>query len=285
MVFYLKRFCVFMLISVMFWSCKNQNKKHVDFVYADWTEGIAMVHVAQRILEDQGYDVSLQKADVALVFSTLAKGDADVFLEAWLPDFHKNFMDEYSDDLEELDTIYKGGKAGLVVPQYVGIDSISELNEFKDKFNREIIGIEAGAVAMNTTRKMIDSLGLDFELNTSSESGMLATLRKRTNEKKWVVVYGWKPHWMFNRYDLKFLKGNSEIYGSTQYIIAFSRLGFKDNNPYVARFVKNMKLDDETMGDLMETFDKTDDEEKAAKKWVKEHPDIVSEWLPNEDDK
>ena len=48
--------------------------------------------------------------------------------------------------LRHFGTVYEHAKLGLVVPEYVTIRSIEDLNAHKDQFKGEIIGIDAGAV-------------------------------------------------------------------------------------------------------------------------------------------
>jgi glycine betaine/proline transport system substrate-binding protein len=58
---------------------------------------------------------------------------------------------------------FSEGTTGLVVPAYVTINSIEELNANKDKFKGEIIGIGGGAGIHANTVKAIDLYGLDYE--------------------------------------------------------------------------------------------------------------------------
>ena len=89
-------------------------------------------------------------------------------------------MDQYGDSIEFLGEVYGEARVGLVVPQYVTIQSISELEANKDRFSSEIVGIDAGAGIMKTTDKAIAAYGLDgYTLMTSSSSTMLASLKKR----------------------------------------------------------------------------------------------------------
>jgi glycine betaine/proline transport system substrate-binding protein len=53
---------------------------------------------------------------------------------------HKDYWADYGDKLVVLGESFSEGTTGLVVPSYVTINSIEELNN-KDKFNSEIIGI------------------------------------------------------------------------------------------------------------------------------------------------
>ena len=58
----------------------------------------------------------------------------DVFLDAWLPNTHKDYWADYGDNLAKLGESFSSGITGLVVPSYVKNNSIEELNEHKDKF-------------------------------------------------------------------------------------------------------------------------------------------------------
>lgn len=51
------------------------------------------------ILEDQGYRVTLKNTDIAPIFTSVASGKADVFMDAWLPVTHADYMEQYGDRL------------------------------------------------------------------------------------------------------------------------------------------------------------------------------------------
>lgn len=71
-------------------------KPVVRLVYVNWAEGVAMTHLVQAILEDRmGYEVKTTMADVAPVFASLANGDADAFLDGWLPVTHQSYMERF----------------------------------------------------------------------------------------------------------------------------------------------------------------------------------------------
>ena len=57
----------------------------------------------------------------------MSRKKSDVFLDAWLPITMKDYMDQYGDSIEFLGEVYEEARIGLVVPEYVTIQSISEL--------------------------------------------------------------------------------------------------------------------------------------------------------------
>ena len=172
--------CCMLLVTLQFiFSCvDSKDRKKISIAYANWAEGIAMTNLAKVILEDQGYRVTLKNADIAPIFTSVASGKADVFMDAWLTVTHADYMEQYGDRLETLGTVYEHAKLGLVVPEYVTIRSIEDLNAHKDQFKGEIIGIDAGAGLMNSADKAVQDYSLGFDLKSSSGATMVAFLKK-----------------------------------------------------------------------------------------------------------
>lgn len=264
---------------------QKAQQKTVKLVYVNWAEGIAMTNLAKVILEDKmGYKVEMKAADVGPVYTSIASGDQDAFLDAWLPVTHASYMEQYGDKIDDYGIDYAGARIGLVVPDYVTIDSITQLNAHKKQFKGEIIGIDAGAGIMKATDSAIAAYELDYTLVPSSGPAMTAALKNAVDNNEWVVVTGWKPHWMWARWQLKFLDDPKKIYGETENIHVVARKGLAKDMPRVAQFLKNFKLDDQELGSLegLINEEKSGDVEAAARAWMMEHPDLVNSWIPKE---
>lgn len=259
----------------------NAGTKKVKIGYVNWSEGIAMTNLAAAILEDKmDYEVDLVLADVAPIFTSLASGNTDVFLDTWLPVTHADYLEKYGDDIVELGVSYENALIGLVVPSYVDINSIDELNDSKDLFGGKIIGIDSGAGIMSATEKAIDEYNLDFELVSGSGPAMTASLKKAIDNNEAIAVTGWTPHWMFSRWDLKVLEDPKGIYGDAENIHIYSRKGFEEDLPEVAALLKNFKFSDEVLSDVMGAIEDSDkDPLDVAKDWVSNHEEQVNAWL------
>lgn len=257
------------------------DEKKIDIAYVNWSEGIAMTNLAKVIFEEQGYRVNLLNADLAPVFASLSQKKADVFLDVWLPVTMADYITQYGDKLETLGTVYDNARIGLVVPEYVTINSIEELNQVRARFKGEIVGIDAGAGIMKATDKAIPDYGLDYKLLTSSGPAMTASLKKAIDKKEWVVVTGWTPHWMFDRFDLKILADPKGIYGGAEKIQVLAWKGFSEKDPFAARLLNNMHLTDAQISSLMAALEEPGiNETDAARKWLETNRDVVSNWLP-----
>lgn len=257
-------------------------KPVVRLVYVNWAEGVAMTYLVQAILEDKmGYEVKTTMADVAPVFAALANGDADIFLDSWLPVTHKSYMERFQGKVVDLGTTYEDARIGLVVPSGLDIDSIEQLNGKAKELNQSIVGIDSGAGIMTTTEKAIEEYKLNLKLVPSSGPAMTAELKDAVAKKRPVVVTGWKPHWKFARWDLKFLDDPKGVFGAKESIHTLTRVGLEKDLPEVATLLRNFKLDDQQLGSLMGALEEgADAPEKAAREWMKTNQALVDGWIP-----
>jgi len=264
-------------------SSADQSKT-AKLVYVNWAEGVAYSHLAQVVLEDQmGFEVELTAADVAPGYTAVAQGSHDAFMECWR-DLHQDYLDRYSDDLVSLGKVYEGTLVGLAVPAYVTIDRIAELQEHADQFKGKITGIDAGAGMMDKIEnEMIPQYGLSkIELMASSGPAMTAALADAIKHKEWIVVTAWKPHWMFGRWDLKFLKQDDDkVMWESGDIEIIGRSDLEEDKPELVQFLKNFFLTDSELSDLMvKVKDSNEDILDVARQWATDHPDVVAKWIP-----
>jgi glycine betaine/proline transport system substrate-binding protein len=249
----------------------------------NWAEGVALTNLASAILQDKmGYKVDMKQGEIGMVFTSLARGDMDVYLDGWLPVTHKVYMDKYKGKLENLGTSFENARIGLVVPSYMNINSIEELNDVKDELDGKIVGVDAGAGMMKVTNKAIKEYNLDYKLLEGSEATMTAMLKKAEDKKEPIVVTGWKPHWKFATWDLKFLDDPKGVFGKAENIYTITRTGFEKDMPEVAQFLKNLKMNDKQLGSLMADIKNNSNKEPidVAREWMKNNEELVNSWIP-----
>lgn len=279
---------VIAIFSALMISCGSSEKeaKTADLVYVNWAEGVAYTHLVKVILEDKmGYEVTVTAADVGPAYTAVAQGARDAFMETWLPVLHKDYVEQFKDDVVDLGHVYEGTQSGLVVPAYVTVDSISALNEYKDKFDGEIVGIDAGAGIMKTTEQLIDTYDLDYELISSSGPAMTAALKQAIDNEEWIVVTGWRPHWMFARWDLKFLEQDEDkMMWKSGNIHIMGRKDLETEKPELVQFLKNLQFSDAQLADLMlKVEESSEDVEVVARNWMEANPEAVDQWIPSKE--
>jgi len=252
----------------------------VNIGYVTWDCAIASTHVMQEVFEQAGYDVTLTAVDAGPLYAALARGDVDFTTTAWLPHTHEHYWEEYGDQLDYVNENIPGtARIGLVVPAYVTIDSIEEMNDVADQFGGRIVGIEPGAGIMTRTEQAIDEYDLNYELVASSSAGMAAELRSAINSEEWVVVTGWSPHWKFGRFDLKYLDDPKGVYGDAEDIVTVARQGLREDDPKAYGILERFEWTSEDIHSVMTDIEGGMPEEEAAKKWVDANPETVAAWI------
>lgn len=262
-------------------SCTNQGQQEeeqtIRLIYANWSEGVATTFLAAELLESElGYNVVTKMTDVNSVFKQLSTSEYDVFTDAWLPRTHGEYMNQYGEDLEDLSVVVQQVRTGLVVPDYVSAESITDL---EGAFH-EIIGIGEGAGIMSATEEALETYNLSLNLVTGNEQMMTETLSEAIKRREAVVVTGWVPHWIFNRYELKFLDDPENVYGDSEQIHTVARAGFTNDHSRASLFFERFELTEEQLGALMDEITALpDNERRAVRNWIKDNEFVVNRWV------
>ncbi|EKP94051.1 glycine betaine ABC transporter substrate-binding protein [Thermaerobacter subterraneus] len=261
------------------------DKGSIEIGYIPWDEDIAVSYLWKQLLEEEGYRVTLTQVEVAPLFAAVANGSIDLFMDVWMPSTHGQYMDRFGDQVEVLGTWYDQADLGLAVPDYVEARSIEDLKQYADRFGKRIVGIEAGAGLMRVTRESaIPGYGLDdWELVQSSTPTMLAELDRAIQNREWIVVTLWRPHWAFAKYDIRYLEDPKGLMNPTgaEEIQTIARQGFSEDFAEVAEWLGRFKLTGEQLAELEAAIQDhgADQPEKGVQAWLEENRDVVEAWL------
>ncbi|WP_027185448.1 glycine betaine ABC transporter substrate-binding protein [Desulfovibrio inopinatus] len=256
--------------------------KKIEFAYVEWDSSVATINVMKAILEDElGYKMKLTSVAAAAMWQATASGDVDGFACAWLPATHADYYKAFGKKVVDLGASLNGAKIGWVVPTYVTIDSIEQVNANADKFDGKVIGIDPGAGLMRASEEAMKEYDLkDMKLLEGSDATMTAALGDAVKNNKWIIVTGWTPHWMFATWDLKYLKDPKSVFGGEESVHTIVREGFEKDHPEAAAFLKNFHWTAKEEAQVMVANRKQgSDLLENARAWLKEHPERVQEWL------
>jgi len=260
----------------------DTESKEVTVGYVLWDGEIASTNVIEQVLEKKGYDVEIIAVDAGALYLGVAQGDFDFTTSAWLPVTQENYWNQYGDQLVSVRKNLESTPLGLVVPAYVEIDSIAELNDNKEMFNGEIIGIDPGSGIMQNTENAIEAYDLDYKLISSSTAGMTAQLLKAIDDEEPIVVTLWSPHWSFDRWDLKYLDDPEGAFGQADNVETLARIGLEEDMPEVYDVLTRFHWTHEDIQSVMSDMENGMAPEDAAAKWIENNPEKVNEWLGEE---
>ncbi|MBS61730.1 glycine betaine ABC transporter substrate-binding protein [Salinisphaera sp.] len=257
----------------------------IEFGWTAWSDAEFITKLAKQVIEEHtDYNVKLTLSAIGVQYQGVANGDLDAMLMAWLPDTHREYMNRVEDDVVNLGTMYEGARLGWVVPSYVPEDQLASIEDLKkaevqEKLGGRIQGIDPGAGLMQLSNDTIDEYGLgDYRLVSASGAAMTAALARAEKRDEWIVVTGWTPHWMFGRWDLRFLDDPNGTLGEAQHVDVIARKGFKKDYPEVATFLSNYKLDLEDLQAAMDEAQKTS-YEQAIQTYIDENGEQIESWF------
>lgn len=169
------------------------------------------------------------------------------------------------------------------MPSYVPeseVASISDLAkpEVRSKLSGRIQGIEPGAGLTRLSKEAIESYGLDYTLQESSEAAMLTTVDRAMRGDRWVVATAWSPHWMFGKYDLRYLADPKAALGGEEQVLALGRKDLSKDRPEVAAFLSRLNVPLDDLQSAMLVAQETS-YEAAVEQYIGEHPRLLARWF------
>jgi choline ABC transporter permease protein len=282
-----------LLAALPFGACaaatEPESCRIVRFSDIGWTDVTATTGLASHLLRNLGYEPVVTVLSVPVTFASLKNKDIDVFLGNWMPAMEADIRPYAADgSVEVLGANLTGAKYTLAVPAYTheaGLKDFSDIKRFATELKHEIYGIEPGNDGNRLVLGLIKSnqFGLgDFKLVESSEQGMLAQVERAIAARKPIVFFGWEPHPMNTRFDMRYLSGGDGSFGPDfggATVFTNVRVGYLRECPNVGRLLRNLKFslrgESEVMAGILE---RKLAPEAAAAEWLKKNPTALPIW-------
>ncbi|MGB1196733.1 MAG: glycine betaine ABC transporter substrate-binding protein [Synechococcus sp.] len=251
--------------------------------WSPWADAEVISLIAQKVIQ-QAYNIEVERvlADIGIQYASLARGDLDMMLMAWLPLTHRDYWRRVRERVIDFGSMY-AGRLGWVVPDYVPEAELSSIQQLQNpalaaRFNNRVQGIDPGSGLNQASAEALKSYQLnDLNLVASSSAAMTAVLDQAIRREQWVIVTSWMPHWMFARYKLRFLDDPKRVFGGIEWIHALGRPSLDVEAPDVAAFLTRFHLPDQEMSDLLLKANERS-AERAVDDYLETHPARVRYW-------
>jgi glycine betaine/proline transport system substrate-binding protein len=275
-----------------------------------WTGSRINVAVAKLLLEKElGYTVELVSIDENAQWAALASGDLSASLEVWPSGHAENIAQfiEGSKQVEDIGKLGVEGKIGWYIPTYMLKDhpELATWEGFKDPANAALFKTaesgEAGQFLggdpswVQYDEQIITNLGLNLKvIYAGSEQAILAAVDSAYSRQAPVLIYFYRPHSAFARYDLTNVTlppNTAECYAKAEaggvncdyptdvlFKIAYGRL--KDAAPDAYNLLNNLSYSTQDQISMIAAVDsegKTP--EQAAQAWIDANKATWEKWL------
>lgn len=244
-----------MAVAVALCGCGNRSQpapadNTIVIGWTAWGDAEFVTRLASTVIEaSTDHRVRLKLAGIGKQYQGVAQGRLDAMLMAWLPDTQARYWSQYRDQLVDLGPLYGGGRLGWLVPEYVPRDRLNSIADLADpdiaaRLGHRIQGIDPRAGLMQLSENALNAYGLadQYRLVAGDGNTMSQALGAAEAVHRWVVVTGWRPHWIFGEWPLRFLKDSQHVLGASQHIDVLVREGFRGDYPQVAAMLAAMHL-------------------------------------------
>jgi glycine betaine/proline transport system substrate-binding protein len=256
--------------------------KTLDIADIGWTENTAIAHLTKVLLEEElGYEeVTVHTSDLDSVYEDVAQGDLDAFQDVWLPN-QRGLLSSVEDDVEQLGFSYEGEtEQGIAVPTYMEATSLDQLDQSEADL---ILGIEPGSVIMGVIYdEVIPAYDLPQKLVEGPTQGMLEEVDKRNRNREEFALVAWSPHWMNQRYDLRYLEDPQDAFGELNDPARITTIVDEDlpeEDPGAYAFMNALILDEEQIGALEGAINDAGDPVEGARRWAEDNPEVWQPWV------
>ena len=248
-----------------------------------WDENVAVSNLTMVLLEDEldyeNVEIHVDE-DLDSTYREVASGELDVFQDVWLPN-QETLLERVAQDVEHLDPWFLGEtRQGMAVPAYMDVRSIDGLNATDARF---IFGIEPSSVMMQEVdEEVVPAYGLEQKLVEAPTAGMLAEIESLYEAREPFVFLAWSPHWMNQRFDIRYLKDPKDAMGPTNDPAELStivREGLRKEDPVAYALVDELALTEEQIDGLEYAINEEGDPLVGARRWASENREVVLPWI------
>lgn len=259
-------------------SAHADEKTTIKVGTLSWEDQLGISMPTAKFLEKEGIKVEVTKfSEWGIAFAALSKGNVDVLLSP-VDYMTADYWTRYKDHLEKISVASYGVYQGLVVPDYVPIDSIDQLNTLSDKVGGKIIGIEPGSGLMREAAQALKQYGLKYQIIDGSTAAMVAQLQSSLQRKEPIVTMLWQPSWMVQKFKVKFLKDPKHVFAPAQAYYWIAKKGFSEKNPHAREAIASVYVPLQDNIDINAEMNSGKTIDQAVDDWWKKNQTLVQRW-------
>lgn len=253
--------------------------------WAAWSDAEVMSRMAKLLVEEHTeHRVERVLADLGIQYSGIASGHLDFMMMSWQPETHRDYLEKFGGELEDLGVLYEGARLGWAVPDYIPESAISSIADLARPENKKALGwriqgVDPGAGITRLSEAALETYNLHgYQLQYASGAGMAVALRRAIDRQRWIVVTAWRPHWIFGQHNLRFLEDPEGALSEREEVHALARENLSAEYPEVTDLLRRMYLPLSELEQIMLEGERTS-YQQGVEAWMQENRPRVNYWL------
>jgi len=269
----------------------------------NWTAAAVTNAMLEQMVKDHpdlgvSQIVSTQ-LDPAAAWAGAARGNVDLITEVALPN-QQPLADKAKGKVKLVSQTYGNAAQGWFVPTYAvepggaaaGLKSITQLNEFKSALGGKLIDADPGWVTTEQNTKRLKAYGINYQHVTAGAAAELGQLERSYSRKQPLLIYLYRPHWVFAKYKLTQLQ-EPDRYRPGCFTGATNKCAIPTLSASIAaaskvqrdapKFYAMLRRVRIPLPDMERMLEQVDVEKKpapqVAQRWLSDHEAKVDAWL------
>lgn len=298
----------------------GSGSKEITFADAGWDSVKFHNAVAGVIAEElYGYNWSEVPGSSTVLLEGITNGEIDVQMETWTDNLATYEDDVAEGKLQVLGMNFDDNYQGIYVPRYViegdaerGIEPsapdlqyIWDLNDYPEVFPDDetegmgrIYGSIPGWEVDDILYNKYQHYGLDENFTyfrPGSDAALSAAITSAFDRGEPIAAYYWEPTWLLGMYDMVLLEdepfdeetymdGETELPAVEITIVASNNFADDEENGEVLDFLSNYSTSSALTSEGLAYMQETGSDYVETAEWfLREHDDLLDEWLDSED--
>lgn len=299
----------------------TSKSNEIVFANAQWESNMLHNAIAGTIAEEVfGYTWSEVPGSTAVMHEGLLKGEVDVHMEEWTDNIPAYQPDVEAGKIQELGVNFDDNYQGVYVPRYViegdperGIEAsapdlkyIWDLKDYPEIFPDDeeagkgrLYGAIPGWEVDEILHNKYEYYGLNENFvyfRPGSDPALSAAITSAYDKGEPIAAYYWEPTWLLGMYDMvlledepyvdeeSFREGKTELPAMNVTVAASNDFYNNEDNAEVIEFLSRYKTSSALTSEGLAYMQETGEDYVATAKWfLKEHDELLDEWLNAED--
>ena len=277
----MKRVLAIILCLVFLVSCKNANvddqvKDEVDINIGCTTypSSYAQAILLNEIITREGYTAKIIMDDTDTMWNNLGEGKTDVILSGWIPTIDTKRKQKIESSIRDLGTNCRELSNGIYVPNYALIGFLSELDEYKEEFQKTIYVCKESEITSKEVKLLLDQYNLQYTIKQINYSDLDRIISNSIKQKEWIAIALWSPNGIINKYNLRKLRDSNKIF--TNDIDTHTIVNSEYDNEEILDILDNYFVRTNELNELINNLSENNKPKKTVNNFLNDNIQILN---------